>query len=231
MEPAPLDFDRFDTLTFDCYGTLIDWERGLLDALQSLIDKHGAQANDHELLELFHQYEAEVEAGEYAKYRDVLRRTLERIGDRYDVQFAPEEAAAFAGSVGDWPPFPDTVDALQRLGERYRLAIISNVDDDLFAETARHLEVEFDDVITGEQVRAYKPEPRPFEVAFERLDGPDGILHVAQSLYHDIVPANELGLPCVWVNRYGTDPDGKRHPEAQPDLTVQSLAELVNLIA
>jgi 2-haloacid dehalogenase len=197
-----LDFDRVETLTFDCYGTLIDWETGLLAALRPILDAHGAAADDEDLLELYGRLETEVEAGPYRPYREVLTTVLRGIGE--ELAFAPSEPemAAFAASVGEWPAFDDSADALALLGQRFRLAVITNCDDDLFAASARRLGEPFDWAITAERAGAYKPEHGPFELALETIDTPrERTLHVAQSLFHDHVPAKELGLATVWVDR------------------------------
>ncbi len=224
-----LDFDRFEVLTFDLYGTLIDWETGIWEALRPILARHGVAMTQDAALELYGELEAEAEGGPYQNYKTVLRTVLEGMGERLGFTPTPDELAAFPLSVRDWPAFPDSARALQALRTRYRLAIVSNVDDDLFAFSARRLQTDFDWTITAQQVGAYKPSPRNFEVAFERLGVPrDRILHVAQSLFHDIAPAKALGLATVWVNRrhdkagFGATPPA----EAQPDLEVPDLQTL-----
>ncbi|HET8629734.1 MAG TPA: haloacid dehalogenase type II [Thermomicrobiales bacterium] len=227
-----LAFDRFTYLTFDCYGTLIDWERGILDALRPLLDRHGATLSDDQILELFGEFEAAAEAGPYLPYRDVLAAVVDGFGARLGFTPTADERASLAASVGDWPAFPDTVDALRSLARRYRLAILSNVDDDLFAGSARRLGVDFAAVITAQQVGSYKPDRRNFRAALARLDvPPDQVLHVGQSLFHDIAPAKELGLTTVWVNRRHDRPGFGATPPAtaQPDLEVPDLRTLARL--
>jgi 2-haloacid dehalogenase len=228
-----LDFDRYTHLMFDCYGTLIDWERGITTALRPVLARHGGVLTDDEILELFGELEAAAEGGPYLRYRAVLATVLDGFGARLGFTPSPEERETFATSVGQWPPFPDTVAALHALARRYRLVILSNVDDDLFAGSARHLATDFADVITAQQVGSYKPDRRNFRFALDRLAiPPDRLLHVAQSLFHDIVPAQELGLATVWVNRrhdrpgFGATPAAAAHPDLEvPDL--QTLARLV----
>ncbi|MGH2678848.1 MAG: HAD-IA family hydrolase, partial [Actinomycetota bacterium] len=168
----------------DCYGTLIDWETGILAALRAA-HPPGWPAGDEELLERFAVHEAAAELGEYRPYREVLARAVRGIAA--DLGIALEDPVrAFSTSVGDWPPFPDSTDALRRLARRYRLGIITNCDDDLFAASNEHLGVKFDWVITAQQVRSYKPSHRNFERALATIALPrDRILHVAQSMYHD----------------------------------------------
>jgi 2-haloacid dehalogenase len=228
-----LDFHRFTILTFDCYGTLIDWESGILAALRPILARHGVTRSDDELLELFGELESATEAGEYRTYYEILALVLDGFGQR--LGFAPTDAerAAFAGSVGAWPAFPDTVAALRALGQRHELAILSNVDDALFAESAKRLQTEFATVITAQQVGSYKPNPRNFARLIERLERPrEQILHVAQSLFHDIAPARAAGLTTVWVNRRHDRPGFGATPptSATPDLTVPDLATLARLV-
>lgn len=228
-----LDFDRFSTLTFDCYGTLIDWETGILTALREVIDWRGIELTDDELLELHGELETEAEQGDYLPYRAVLGSVIDGLGQRLDFTPTAEERASLAESIANWPPFPDTVEALQRLAQRYQLVIISNIDDDLFALSARKLGVDFAHVITAQQVGSYKPDPRNFYYALERIGRPkDEVLHVAQSLFHDIEPANQIGLATVWVNRrYDRSGFGATPPaSAQPDLEVPNLRALADLI-
>ena len=228
-----IDFDTFDVLTFDCYGTLIDWERGILDAMRPILSAHDLAPGDEEILECYAELESEVEQGEYLPYREVLRRVMRGVGKRFGFEPSDDERDALPESLRNWPPFPDTVQSLKRLNARYQLAIISNVDDDLFAASARRLEVEFDWVVTAEQVRSYKPSPRNFEQAMATIGLPrEKILHVAQSLYHDIRPARALGLTTVWVNRRKGKPgSGATAPaEAEPHLEVPDLATLVSMI-
>jgi 2-haloacid dehalogenase len=229
---SSIDFTAFDALTFDCYGTLIDWETGLLEALRPIVEAHDVACRDEQLLESYGRHEAALEAGPYLSYRDVLAGSLRGIGR--DLGFEPSEAEleAISRSVGDWPAFPDSPAALERLRTRFRLGVITNCDDDLFALSNRRLGVDFDWVITAEQARGYKPGLRGFELAFERIDLPrERILHVAQSLFHDHVPAKRLGMTTVWIDRrhdregFGATPPA----DAQPDLTVADMRTFAEL--
>ena len=228
-----LDLQGFDALTFDCYGTLVDWERGILDALAPLFASHGAPSPGADaLLERFGRAESDVQAGPFLSYRDVLRAVARRLGEEAGFTPSDAESSAFAGSVGAWPPFPDTVPALRALAGRYRLAVVSNVDDDLFAATATKLGVAFDAVVTAQQVRSYKPAPAHFHEVLRRLALPrERVLHVAQSLYHDVAPARALGFACVWVNRRAgrMGPGATVPASATPDLEVRDLATLARL--
>ncbi len=224
-----LDFDRYEVLTFDFYGTLIDWEAGIWDALQPVFLRHRAAISRDDALEMFGVLEAEAERSPYRDYKSVLGAVLDGIGRRLGFAATGVEREAFARSVGDWPAFPDSAAALAALHTRYRLAVVSNVDDDLFAASARRLGVAFDWVITAAQAGSYKPSPGNFLLAIERIGLPrERILHVAQSLYHDIVPASALGLSTVWVNRRrGQSGPGATPPaRAKPDLEVPDLRTL-----
>jgi 2-haloacid dehalogenase len=231
-DPNGVDFERFDALTFDCYGTLIDWEAGLRNALAPVLAAHGVEIGDDELLEAYAGHEAELEAGPYLTYREVLAAALRRLGA--DLGFEPTEAELeeFSSSVGDWPAFPDSAQSLARLKGRFRLGVITNCDDDLFALSNRRLEVGFDWVVTAQQARGYKPRRENFELAFERIDVPrERILHVAQSLFHDHVPAKELGMTTVWINRReGREGSGATPPaNAAPDLVVPDMRSFAAL--
>jgi 2-haloacid dehalogenase len=221
-----LDYGRFEALTFDCYGTLIDWEAGIVAALRPVLGPRGAEAPDDGLLGAFAAIEAAAEAGPYLRYREILARAARGIAARYGVE--PDEAAvaAFGDSVGDWPPFPDSAAALARLHERFRLGVITNCDDDLFARSAARLETTFDWVVTAQSVGSYKPDQRNFEAAFQRIGLPrERILHVAQSLFHDHVPAARLGLTTVWIDRRAGRTGGATPAaEASPDATFADMA-------
>jgi 2-haloacid dehalogenase len=227
-----LDFHQFEFLTFDCYGTLIHWEEGILRCLHLILAAHGKETDDATILQLYGEFEAEAEQGEYLPYREVLQRVVGGFGQRLGFSPTEKEARSLAESLQTWQPWPDTPAALQRLKSRYRLAVISNVDDDLFAATQPQLGIEFDHVITAQQAKAYKPSLQIFELAFRTLGVPASkILHVGQSIYHDVVPARALGLASVWVNRPSVREGvgAVKTAEAHPDLEVASLAELAAL--
>jgi 2-haloacid dehalogenase len=199
---APLDFGRFEALTFDCYGTLIDWETGLTNAFRPVLAAHGGTADTDDVLARYARHEEAAERGPYLRYREVLATGLRGVLAEFGAKPTDAEATAFGGSVVDWPAFSDSADALARLKYRFRLGVLTNCDDDLFAASSRRLGVDFDWVVTAQQVGAYKPNERGFGVLFERLGIPqERILHVAQSLFHDHVPAKRLGLTSVWINR------------------------------
>jgi 2-haloacid dehalogenase len=227
MTVTNLDYAQFEALTFDCYGTLIDWETGILAALRPNLATLPVQPSDDALLEAFGRAEAAAEAGPYRRYREVLATCLEGVCRANGVEPPDGAAATFGGSVVDWPAFPDSHTALARLKTRFRLGVITNCDDDLFAASNRRLGVEFDWVITAQSVGSYKPDPANFEAAFRTIGLPrDRILHVAQSLFHDHVPAKRLGMSTVWIDRRGGKAGAGATPlaAAQPDATFRDMA-------
>lgn len=228
-----LNFDDFAVLTFDCYGTLIDWEAGIWQALSPVFSNHNVVIGREQALEGYAALESEIERGTYVEYKQVLRRVLEGLSAQLGFTPTVTELQHFSESVRDWPAFPDSSAALHALQRKYKLAILSNIDDDLFAFSARRLQVTFDFIITAQQARSYKPALNNFQIAFQRIGLPPAkILHVAQSLFHDHVPAKSLGLATVWVNRrHGQDGSGATPPaEATPDLEVPDLETLAKTI-
>jgi 2-haloacid dehalogenase len=227
-----MDFSAFSTISFDCYGTLIDWEAGLLPALRGILATHGQNLPDAVLLELYGEFEAQAETGAYQSYRNVLESVVRQFGERCGFRPGPSEVRSLHESIPAWPPFPDTVAALQKLGERYQLAVISNIDDDLFAETRKHLGVEFAGVITAQQARSYKPSLNNFRLALQSLGiEPSCLLHAGQSVYHDVIPAQSLGIRTVWVNRQSARPGtgAVRAASGKPDLEAPDVATLAAL--
>jgi 2-haloacid dehalogenase len=225
-----MDFSRFTTISFDCYGTLIDWESGILPVLRTVLANHDQRLTDGQILELYGEFEAEAESGPYQRYREVLQSVVRAFADRFHFQASPAEISSLHESVPAWPPFADTVGALCELQNRYKLVVISNIDSDLFAETRKHLNVEMDGVITAEQAGSYKPSLNNFRMALRRLAlSPDRLLHAGQSIYHDVVPAGSLGISTVWVNRKSARPGigAVRAAAGHPDLEVPDLASLV----
>src|SRR5579864_6616357 len=222
-----LSFSRFHALTFDCYGTLIDWETGLLGALRPILRSHGQELNDGQVLSIYGELEPEAQ-NPYQRYRQVLADVARGFGKRLGFHVSDAEAESLPDSLKDWQPFPDTRAALEKLKSKHKLAIISNTDDDLFAASARHLHVEFDEVITAEQAKAYKPSLAPFRLALQRLGlAPERVLHVGQSIYHDVLPAKSLGMATVLVHRRGFG--ATRGSEGDPDLKVPDLQTLASL--
>lgn len=188
-------------ITFDCYGTLIDWETGIWEAFRAAAANDGLRLERDDVVRAYHAIEPMVEAGTFRPYRDVLRETARRVAADCGWTISLERAGFLPRSLPDWPPFPDTNPSLQRLARHWRLGILSNVDEDLLAGTLERLEVDFDFYVTADRVESYKPDLAHFEAARPFVGDLSGWLHAAQSLFHDVAPANTVGLPVVWVNR------------------------------
>lgn len=215
---------RYDVVTFDCYGTLIDWEDGIASAFAREAAEDGVVLDRARILAAYHELEPEVEAFEYRPYRDVLTATAIRVAQRLGWPLTEDRARFLPESLPRWKPFPDTNIALRRLAAAgHRLGILSNVDDDLLGETRRYFPVPFDVVVTAQQVRSYKPAHAHFVEARRRIDGARW-LHTAQSFFHDVVPARELGIPVAWINRKGERP----LDDVAPDAELRDLIELAD---
>jgi 2-haloalkanoic acid dehalogenase type II len=207
----------FDALSFDCYGTLIDWEAGLSAGLVQIAGLTPGLAAVDDLLDTYGEIEAAIERDHPTlPYPEVIARSIITTGDAHGISVPSVLAQAIGGSVPDWPAFPDSAEALQRLKERFKLIILSNVDDLSFAGSNRHLGVTFDAILTAQQIGSYKPNPANFEALLAKIDemgiARDRLLHVAQSLFHDHVPAKAIGLPTVWINRRGDSGAGGATP-------------------
>ena len=227
-----MNLKDFSVLTFDCYGTMIDWESGIFSALHPVLKAHSQKISEVALLEMYADLELAAEQGEYSKYWDVLESVVRGLGQRLGFKPTEAEVRSLPESVKTWQPFPDTVAALQKLKSRYQLAVISNIDDDLFTLTAPKLKVHFDHVITAEQARCYKPCTKIFRMAQERMGvSPGKWLHVGQSIYHDVIPVKSLGIATVWVNRPSprAGAGATKAASGKPDLEVSSLDALAAL--
>ena len=233
-EKTRLNFNQFEVLSFDCYGTLINWESGIINALQPFFEKHNLQLSDSEILENYGKFESEIQKSDFHNYKTVLQKVMESLADKFGISINLEDKTILVNSLKDWSPFPDTVEMLKNLKQKYKLAIISNIDDDLFSLSNEHLKMQFDWIVTAQQVQSYKPSLNNFLQAIKKIGLPkDKILHVAQSIFHDIVPAKEIGLSTVWVNRrynkkgFGATPEA----HAKPDIEIPDLKSLMELIA
>lgn len=202
---------EFEFVTFDCYGTLIDWETGIQQAFKQALERTGlSPTQEAELFELYQEEEKKIEARmPYRKYRDVLSLAASEAARKLGRTIPEKLSEILAEQLTSWSPFPDTNPALEKLSTEHTLGILSNVDDDLLAGTLKHFSVHFDLVVTAERIRSYKPGPEHFEEARRIIGADRGWLHVAASLYHDIEPATRLGVNTVWVNRKKS-PEGKR---------------------
>jgi 2-haloacid dehalogenase len=228
---SSLDYDEYDVLTFDCYGTLIDWESGIVAGLRRALGDAAAGQSDEDLLARFARIEHDAQVP-YAPYREVLATSVRAIAAQLGSSVSDAQAEEFGGSVVDWPPFPDSGDALQRLRTRFALVPITNCDSDLFAASEKRLGVHFDLAVTAQDVASYKPALAGFHAAHERIEGELGVprarvLHVAQSLFHDHVPAKSLGMTSVWIDRRDGRPGGATPETAgvTPDARFASMRE------
>lgn len=232
-----LNPSRYRVLTFDCYGTLVDWEAGLLGQLVPWSERYELGCSGEELLQRHAEHEPLVQEENPAyPYPKVLEQVFRRIAADYGIEPDPADAAAFARSVAVWPAFPDSAEALHRLAGRFDLVILSNVDNASLRASRQLLGDPFRSAVTAEEVGAYKPDLRMFEAALKTAEGlgasRDQVLHVAQSLYHDHVPAAELGLDAVWVDRRGGSGGAARDAgqRVAPLATVSDLAQLADLL-
>lgn len=218
--------DSFDIITFDCYGTLIDWESGIFDAFQAEAAKDGKQLQRNHVIAAYSNEEPAVESEGYRSYRDVLGETARRVAPSLGFKIDDARSGFLGDSLPNWKPFADTNPALERLASRFELGILSNIDDELLAATRRHFTVSFDLIVTAQQIKSYKPAEAHFTEAIARTAG-KRLLHAAQSYFHDVVPASRLGIPSVWVNRHGStaEPDGPL-----PTYEVRSLTEFADLM-
>jgi 2-haloacid dehalogenase len=227
----PIDFSGFEYLSFDCYGTLIDWETGILGYLRPLLSGKGCEVSDAKILNLYSEFEPREQAGTYRLYREVLAGVVRDFARELRLEVNDAEAHGLAESIRAWEPFADTVPALQRLQRRYKLAILSNIDDDLFSLSKPKLQVSFAHIVTAQQAKGYKPSPGNFELLLQRLGiRRDRLLHAAESQYHDVAPARLLGIATVWVNRRQDKPAAaSKRADVQPDIEVRNVAQLADL--
>ena len=217
-------------LTFDCYGTLIDWEAGIRAYLRQVLDRKGAQHVDTERFYAHWYYLQELPAisGPFLLYHDVLQKSLQGALADFGLDVRPEDGADFGEAMKTWQPFADTHAVLTRLAVRYPLCIISNTTHAIIAESIRHMDVRFTHVVTAQDAGAYKPSRRPFELALGRLDlAPGQVLHVFQSLIADLFTARQMGFQTAWINRQNGELGSQR---PHPDWTFPSLAPLAELL-
>jgi 2-haloacid dehalogenase len=227
---------EFEVLTFDCYGTLIDWESGMIEALKPLTGKVKRPLTRNEILEAHARHESSQQRYTPAKlYRDLLSIVYRRLAEEWEVSVTLEECAEYGRSVRNWPAFEDSAAALQYLKKYFKLVILSNVDNESFRYSNQRLQVQFDAIYTAEDIGSYKPSLRNFDYMIEKLSGlgvaKDKVLHTAESLFHDHQPANEIMLKSCWIyRRWAQEGFGATiHPGEMPhfDFKFQSMHELV----
>jgi 2-haloacid dehalogenase len=214
-------------VTFDVYGTLIDWDKGVSDAFQKEADRDGFTLDQNELTPLFHEISREIEGGSYELYAEVLRRTASEIAKRLGWPLEPSRAGFLPDSVERWPAFRETNPQLKKFVKKFQTGLISNVDDKLLGQTRRHIPHDYELVVTAQQVRSYKPDPAHFKEFARRIGGKKGWVHVASSYYHDVAPCLKEKVPVVWVNRTGEELESG---QKKPDAVVSNLKEAVELL-
>jgi len=218
---------QINFVTFDVYGTLIDWETGAVAAFQKEAAKDGFTIDPEQLVPLFHDVQQQIQAGSYELYAEVLRRTAVQIAKDIGWPLEPSRSGFLPESVQYWPPFKETNAVLQKIAKKYSIGLISNIDDKLLGQTRRHIPLDFDLVVTAQQVRSYKPDPSHFTECERRIGGKKGWVHVAASYYHDVEPCIKKKIPVIWVNRSGQVLEAG---QKKPDAEVKSLREAAKLI-
>jgi 2-haloacid dehalogenase len=214
-------------VTFDVYGTLIDWEEGAYQAFSAEAARDGFTISREELIPLFHQIQRQIQAGSYELYAEVLRRTALQIAKQLGWPLEPSRSGFLPESVQRWPPFEETNPVLAKVAEKYKVGLISNIDDKLLGQTRRHIPLDFDLVVTAQQVRSYKPDPAHFIECERRIGGKKGWVHIAASHYYDVEPCVKRKIPVIWVNRHGRQLEaGQRKPDAE----VANLREAAELL-
>jgi 2-haloacid dehalogenase len=218
---------QISLVTFDVYGTLIDWETGVYEAFRKEAARDGFTIDREELIRNFHEIEREIEGGSYELYAEVLRRTAVEIARRLDWPLEPSRSGFLPDSVQRWPPFKETNTQLNKVTKRFATGLISNIDDKLLGQTRRHIPHDFDLVVTAQQVRSYKPDMAHFNECARRMGGKKGWVHISASLYHDVEPCAKNKIPVIWVNRKKEQLEpGQKKPTAE----AKSLLEAVKLL-
>ena len=214
-------------VTFDVYGTLIDWEDGIHRAFKREADRDGFTIDKDVIIPLFHEISREIEGGSYELYAEVLRRTALEIAKRIGWPLEPSRSGFLPDSVQRWMPFKETAAQLRKFSPKFQAGLVANIDDKLLGETRRYFKTDFDLVVTAQQVRSYKPDPAHFKEAERRIGGKKGWVHVASSYYYDVEPCVKAKIPVIWVNRTGEQLDaGAKKPTAE----VKSLLEAARLL-
>jgi 2-haloacid dehalogenase len=213
-------------VTTDCYGTVIDWEKGIVEAFQAEAEKDGFTIDEGKLLERFFPIQIEIMAGSYELYAEVLRRAAVEVAEELGWALEPARAQFLPDSVARWQPFREANAAMDRLSKKYEIGIISNIDDKLLGLSRRHLRTDLNLVVSAQQVRSYKPDPAHFKEAARRIGGKKGWLHIGSSYYHDVAPLLKMNVPVIWVNRHGEDLDGRKPPTAEVKNLREATAQL-----
>jgi 2-haloacid dehalogenase len=224
--PLPKD-PRF--VTFDCYGTLIDWESGAFDAFQKEADRDGFTLDSGEVVPRFIEASREIQSGSYELYAEVLRRTAVRVAKDLEWDLEPSRSQFLPNSVPAWPPFRETNAQLERFAKKYEIGILSNIDDKLLGATRRHFRVDFDLVVTAQQVRSYKPDPAHFKECARRIGGKSGWVHIGSGYETDIEPCLKMKVPVIWVNRHGEKLESGQKKPTEEVKTLRDAAKLLGV--
>jgi 2-haloacid dehalogenase len=224
--PLPKEI-RF--VTFDCYGTLIDWESGVHDAFQKEADRDGFTVDKNALAPQFLQTSREIQGGSYELYAEVLRRTAVRVAKELGWDLEPSRSGFLPNSVPSWPPFRETNAQLERFAKKYEMGILSNIDDKLLGSTRRHFRADFDLVVTAQQVRSYKPDPAHFKECQRRIGGKTGWVHIASGYETDVDPCLKLKIPVIWVNRHGEQLESGQKKPTEEVKTLRDAAKLLGV--
>jgi 2-haloacid dehalogenase len=215
-------------VSLEVYGTLIDWETGIYQAFQREAEKDGFTIDRDRLIPLFMETQREIMAGSYELYAEVLRRTAVRCAEELGWELEPVRSSFLPNSIPSWPPFRDTNALLDRLKKKYQVGLIANIDDKLLGSTRRHFRIDFDLVVTAQQVRSYKPDPAHFKECKRRIGSKTRWVHIATSLETDVVPCIKLKVPVIWVDRKREEfPPGVR---GKPTETVKDVRSAVKLL-
>ena len=214
-------------VTFDCYGTLIDWETGAYEAFQKEADRDGFTVDRNQLVPLFVEIQREIEGGSYELYAEVLRRTAVRAAKELGWELEPSRSGFLPSSVPRWMPFRETNAQLERFAKKFETGVLSNVDDKLLGATRRHFRVDFDLVVTAQQVRSYKPDPAHFKECARRIGGKKGWIHIASGYEADVEPCIKEKIPVIWVNRHGRKLESS---QKKPTEEVKNLREAAKLL-
>ena len=214
-------------VTTDCYGTLIDWEKGILDAFSKEATRDGFSFDEQKFIDRFFEVQAEIMSGSYELYAEVLRRTAVKVAGEIGWELEPSRAQFVPDSVARWVPFREANAAMDRLAKRYQLGIVSNIDDKLLGVSRRHLRTELELVVTAQQVRSYKPDEAHFKESARRIGGKKGWVHIASGYLADVEPLQKMKVPVIWVNRRREplEPGAKK-----PTAEVKSLLEAAKLL-
>jgi 2-haloacid dehalogenase len=218
---------KVNWVTFDVYGTLIDWEKGVSDAFEREAKRDGFTIDRDEVIALFHEISREIESGSYELYAEVLRRTAVEIAKRIGWPLEPSRSGFLPDSVQRWAPFKETNAQLRKFVSNFETGLVSNIDDKLLGQTRRHIPHDFDLVVTAQQVRSYKPDPAHFNECARRIGTKKGWVHVASSYYHDVEPCIKLKVPVIWVNR---NRETLEPSQKKPTAEVKNLLEAAKLL-